>query len=159
VVVLEWIDSIVVGLVEEYETRNVYELCEALEIEIRIVDPSNIMLHSCKSHYYRYFDDREIIFIDKTIEEGPEKDFILKHELGHALCNAEILSAAYSNNNLGKAERQANYFAIQLSNLEFDEIMMHQMTYEQIAAYLDLPYEQVGDILENKFSSIKNTKL
>ena len=114
---MEWIDSIVVGLIELYGTRDVYELCDALEIEIRAVSPSNIMLHGRESHYYRYFGDREIIFIADTIQDGHEKDFILKHELGHALCNTDVTCAAYSNKNIGKIERQANYFAMKLSNL------------------------------------------
>lgn len=149
---MEWIDSIVVGLIELYGTRDVYELCDALEIEIRNVPTSNIMLHGRESHYYRNFDGYEVIFIDETIQDGPKKSFILKHELGHALCNPDIACAAYSNKNIGKIERQANYFAMKLSNLEFDYVVMYQMTYEQISAYLNLPYDKVGELLENKFT-------
>lgn len=149
---MEWIDSIVIGLIEQYGTRDVYELCDALEIEIRSVPASNVMLHGCASHYYRYFNGAEVIFIADNIKAGPEKDFILKHELGHAVCNAEILCVAYSNKNLGKAEREANYFAMQLSNLEFDNTALYQMTYEQISAYLQLPYDKVSELLEKKFT-------
>lgn len=149
---MEWIDSIVIGLVEKYGTRDVYELCDALEIEIRPIAPSNILLHGHKAYYYRYFNDTEIIFIDNTIEESSKKDFILKHELGHALCNAEITSAAYVNTNTGKIEKEANYFAMQLSNLELDEVSMYQFTYEQVAAYLHIPHDKVSCLLENKFT-------
>lgn len=152
---MEWIDSIVIGLIEMYGTRDVYELCDVLEIEVRSAPPSNIMLHGHKSHYYRYFDNSEVIFIDETLQAGPEKDFILKHELGHALCNPDITCAAYSNKNIGKIERQANYFALKLSNLEFDVVAMYQMTYEQISAYLHIPYDKVCKLLEDKFTPLK----
>lgn len=151
-IILEWIDLIVIGLVEQYGTRDVYELCDALGIEIRIVSFDNPLLRNCESYYYRNFNGEEIIFISNAIKHKTEKDFILKHELGHAVCNAEILYAAYSNKNIGKAEREANYFAMQLSNLDFDSIEMHQMTYEQISACLRLPYDKIGELLENKFS-------
>ena len=149
---MEWIDLIVIGLVEQYGTRDVYELCDALGIEIRIVSFDNPLLRNCESHYYRNFNGQEIIFISNSIKYKTEKDFILKHELGHAVCNAEILYAAYSNKNIGKTEREANYFAMQLSDLDFDSVEMHQMTYEQISACLQLPYNKVGELLENKFS-------
>lgn len=158
-IILEWIDLIVIGLVEQYGTRDVYELCDALGIEIRIVSFDNPLLRNCESHYYRNFNGQEIIFISNSIKYKTEKDFILKHELGHAVCNAEILYAAYSNKNIGKIEKQANYFAMQLSNLELDDIGMYQMTCEQIAAYLQLPYDKVGELLEDRFASHKNIML
>jgi len=135
---VDWIDDIIVGLIEEYGTRDVYELCDALGIEIREVEPSNILLRNHEAYYYRNFMDSEVIFIANNVD-GCIKEFVLKHELGHALCNTEVLSAGFTHANVGKMERQADYFAAKLSNLELDNITMHQMTIEQIASCLEIP--------------------
>lgn len=143
---MDWIDNIVLGLIEEYGTRDVYEICDALEIEIREVEPSNILLRGHEAFYYRDFNNNEVIFIVNNLENRI-KNFILKHELGHALCNTEILFAGFTHINIGKIERQADYFATKLSNLELDDVTMHQMTIEQIASCLEVPERAIRQLV------------
>lgn len=142
---MEWIDSIILGLIDSYSTNNVYELCDCLGIEIRYVEPSNIVLDGHEAYYFRNFNNSEIIFISNELDDSL-KEFALKHELGHALCHDE-LSAAYSLTNTGKLEKQANYFAIKLTNIKFDEVYFREMTLEQIASFLELPYEPLKQIV------------
>lgn len=143
---MKWIDDIVTGLVEVYGTRDVYELCDCLEIQIRSLDPSNILLHGHEAFYYRYQDGTEIIFLSNALE-NPLKDFVLKHELGHALCNADILSVGFTYSNVNKSERQANYFALKLSNIVLDEVDLREMTLEQIASYIGIPYKPLKQVI------------
>lgn len=142
---MEWIDIIILGLIESYGTRDVYELCDCLGIEIRTVEPSNFILDGHEAFYYRNFHDNEIIFISNELEDHI-KDFVLKHELGHALCHDEP-SAAFSLVNIGKLERQANYFAFRLSDIKFDDVELQGMTLEQIASCLELPYEPLKQLV------------
>lgn len=143
---MKWIDDLILGLVEEHGTRDVYELCDILEIEIREVDSSNILLHNHDAFYYRYFNNKEIIFISNCIDDRI-KEFVLKHELGHALCHPDLLNAGYSLINIGKLEKQANYFALKLSNIYFDKVQLNEMTLEQIANCLSIPYEPLKQLV------------
>ena len=127
---MHWIDNIILGLIESFNTQNVYELCDCLDIEIRCVEPHSPLLNKNKSFYYRIFGEKEIIFINGKLE-NPLKDFIIKHELGHALLHTNILYSSMCNT--GKLERQANYFALRLSNITFDEVELQGMTLNQIA--------------------------
>lgn len=73
--------------------------------------------------------------------------FILSHELGHALCNPDLLCAAFTFSNKGKFERQANYFAFKLINIKFDEIELEGMSLEQIAALTQIPYNVLSQFI------------
>ncbi|GFZ30747.1 ImmA/IrrE family metallo-endopeptidase [Clostridium zeae] len=143
---MQWIDNIVLGLVDEYGTRDVYELCDCLEIEIRGLDPSSIILNGHEAFYYRHFNGAEIIFISNKLE-NPLKEFVLKHELGHALCHTGILSAGFLYSNIHKLEKQANYFAFKLSDISFDKVELREMTLEQIASCLEIPYEPLKQLV------------
>lgn len=143
---MEWIDNIVLGLIDKYNTRNVYELCDYLDIAIKKLDPTNILLRKKDAFYYRDFQDNEIIFIKNNLSLPLEK-FILSHELGHALCNPDLLCAAFTFSNKGKFEKQANYFALKISNIKFDEVELDGMTIEQIASCLELPYEPLKQLV------------
>ncbi|MHC1683460.1 MAG: ImmA/IrrE family metallo-endopeptidase [Clostridiaceae bacterium] len=140
-----WIDEIVLGLTDKYNTNNIYELCEAMEIKIVKLEPKNILLHAKEAYYYRDFDDNEVIFIRNNLHPLLEQ-FILKHELGHALCHPDILHAAYTFSNIGKLEKQANYFAFKLSNITLDKVYLNEMTIEQIACYVGIPYEVLKQV-------------
>ncbi len=137
---MEWIDEIIEGLKENYCTTNVYEVCDALFIAIVKLDKENILLRKKDAIYDRCVNGIETIFIRNDLHPVIE-DFILKHELGHALCHPDLLQASYTFCNTGKLEKQANYFALRLSNIAFDEIQLLEMTTEQIAAYLEIPHE------------------
>ena len=137
---MEWIDEIIEGLKERYGTTNVFELCDVLSIVVVKLEKENILLRKKDAIYDRCINGIETIFIRDDLHPIIE-DFIIKHELGHALCHPDLLHAAYSFSNKGKLERQANYFALKLCNITFDEIELLEMTTEQIAAYLEIPHE------------------
>lgn len=144
---MEWIDDIILGLLEKYNTNNIYEICRGENIKIVKLNPDNILLSKKEACYYRDLDDNEVIFIRNNLPLEKEQ-FILKHELGHALLHPDVLSAAYSFYSTGKLERQANYFALKLSNICLDKIELENLTLEQIAAYVGVPYEPLRQVLE-----------
>ena len=142
---MKWIDYIVAGLEEEHGTLDVYEICDSRKILILEVDSSARMLKGHKAFYYRNLDEKEVILISNALDEHL-KEFILKHELGHAICHPGMLSAAFTYSNKGKYEKQANYFAFKLSNISFDKIEFEGMTIEQIACCLKVPLDPLKQI-------------
>ncbi|MDU4953442.1 ImmA/IrrE family metallo-endopeptidase [Clostridium sp.] len=137
-----WIDDIVLGLKDSCKTDNVYEIYDELNIIIRKIDPSSILLHGNDSLYTRDYLDSEFVLIRNDLDENLER-FILFHELGHALLHVDVVRAAFNQKclNKHKLEKQANYFALKMLNLKFDSIEMEGMTLEQIASYMQIPYE------------------
>ena len=142
---MKWIDHIVAGLEEEHGTLNVYEICYFRKILILEVDPSHGMLEGHEAFYVRNRNNREVILISNALDEHL-KEFILKHELGHAICHPGVLSTGFTYSNKGKYERQANYFAFKLNNINFDEIEFEGMTIEQIACCLKVPLDPLKQI-------------
>jgi Zn-dependent peptidase ImmA (M78 family) len=141
----KWIDDIICGLIDRYDTNNVYEICEGENIKIVKLDPENILLDKKVAYYYRDIEDNEVIFIRNNLHPNIEQ-FILKHELGHALLHPAILSAPYTLSNVGRLERQANYFALKLSNLNFDKVELEGMTLEQISKYFKIPHQPLREL-------------
>ncbi|SHI91321.1 protein of unknown function [Clostridium amylolyticum] len=141
----KWIDDIILGLIDRYGTNNIYEICNDEGIKIVKLDPENILLNKKEAYYYRDIEGNEVIFIRNNLDPNLEQ-FILKHELGHALLHPDILSAPYTLSNTGKLERQANYFALKLSNLKFDRVELEGMTLEQISKYFKIPYKPLEQL-------------
>lgn len=143
-----WIDNIIEGIKDTYNTSNIYELYDYLNIKIIKLDFNNILLKGNESFYYRNLFESEIVFIRNDLNIHYKK-FILSHELGHALLHTHIFEAAFNINliNIGKLEKQANYFAIKLLDIRFDEIQMHQMTYEQIASCVEVPVRALKQLV------------
>lgn len=137
-----WIDEIVLGLQESYDTSDVYELYNFLGVNIKELEPNNILLLGNDSLYARDYLDAETVYIRDDLTSELKK-FILLHELGHALLHVNIFSAAFNRNSINeyKLEKQANYFAFKMLNLKFDNIEMEGMTLEQIANWIKVPYE------------------
>jgi Zn-dependent peptidase ImmA (M78 family) len=133
-----WINDIVTGINESYLTNSPYELCRYLDIRIEKVEPTYYLLKGKNSIYFRNFYSKEVIFIRNDLY-GEEEEFDLRHELGHALLHTHISSSAHIN--IGKLEKQANYFALALSGITFDCIDLEGMTLRQIASCLEVPYE------------------
>ena len=136
---MHWIDEIVLGLIDTYNTNNPYELCDELNIFIIKLEAENKLLQGNQSIYIRNFYGKEIIFIRNDLNKNHEL-FYLRHELGHAVLQPDI---QHSSNkkllNIPKFEKHADYFALRLSKIDFDEIYLHQMTYEQIASCIEVP--------------------
>ena len=137
---LEWIDSYILGLIDLYDTCNIYELFDYLNIKIKKLDKDNVLLQHNEAFYNRFSSSGEIIFIRDDLPANYEK-FILAHELAHAIIHVSLFEAAFNIEliNNGKLELQANYFAFKLTNIFFDETELQGMTIEQIANCLELP--------------------
>lgn len=144
-----WVDEIIVGLKEMYNTDNVYEIFDYMNIKIHKIDSNNILLKNNDSFYYRDYLGNELIFIRNDLNINLEK-FILLHELGHALLHTNSYEAAFNikHINIGKLEKQANYFAFKLLQPSFDPTDLEGLTLEQIASLLELPYKQLLEFIE-----------
>lgn len=141
-----WIDNYVIGLGEIYNTYDIYELYNLLQIKIERLDKDNILLQDNESIYYRDYLGLEIVFLRNDLNYEYEK-FILAHELGHAIIHIDMYTAAFNKDliNIGKYEKQANYFALKLLRINLSVGEFDGLTIEQIAAILNLP----KDCLEN----------
>lgn len=140
----QWIDDCLNGLIDMYETNNVYDLYSFLEIEIVKIPHDNILLQGNEAIYCRSYLDKECVFIREDLDLPYEK-FILAHELGHALLHTDINTAAFNSRliNTDKIEMQANYFAIRLliDERDIDYVYLDGMSIEQISSYLGVPKE------------------
>lgn len=104
------IKSTVQKLSKKYKTNDPFKLASELDILIVYENLGSIL---------GYFDAH---FRMKTIhinENAPEelKGFICAHELGHAILHAKVNTpflSAYTLYSIGKIERQANTFAVEL---------------------------------------------
>ncbi|AGK97981.1 ImmA/IrrE family metallo-endopeptidase [Clostridium pasteurianum] len=137
---MNWIDSIILGLIEECGSNDIYEVCDYLGIDIVKLEPNNAILLGNESVYNRNFFNREVIFIRNDFAVKYAR-FVISHEVCHAVVHTSIGSAAFNGDliNKGKLERQANYFAFKFNNIKFDEIQLYEMTMEQISSCLELP--------------------
>lgn len=142
---MTWINEIILGLLDTYGTNNPYELCDLLGITIRKVPSSFKMLAGDNSIYLRDYFEKEIIFIRNNLNQNHE-EFYLRHELGHALLHVDVLNSSLCNK--GKLELQANYFAVELSKIAMDSIELNEMTLEQIACCLELPYKPLKQVID-----------
>lgn len=140
---MKWIKNIIDGLVEMYNTRNVYELIDLLGITIIRKNYSN---SNKKARFFRNSLGDEYIFLDNNLNEYEEK-YVLAHELGHAILHTD-LSCEYfyfSNINSDKIEFQANYFATELliDDKSLDKEFLMDKSINQLACYLGVPEQMV----------------
>lgn len=135
-----WIDNILIGLTETYNTSDIYELYDYLNITIIKLNFDNPLLKSNEAFYYRDYFENEVVLIRNDLDRLYEK-FILAHELAHAILHTETYEAVFNKDllNLGKFEKQANYFATKLLNLDPDSIECDYLTIQQIASCLEVP--------------------
>lgn len=143
---MKWIDNIVYELINTYGTNNPYELCNQLNISIIKLESENKLLQNNKSIYIK-FNESKIIFISDDLNLNHEL-FYLRHELGHIILQSNTQNSLNKNIlNTYKFEKQANYFAFKLSNIELDEIEMYKMTIEQIASCIKVPYHALKQLV------------
>lgn len=143
---MQWIDDIVLGLIDLYDTNNPYELCDYLEIGIIKVNPDTLILSGNNSLYIRNYFDNEVIFIRNDLNPHHE-EFYLRHELGHAILHINLPNSNLTN--LLKLEKQANYFAFRLAQIELNEMEFRDLTIEQIASCLEVPHGAFKQIVNN----------
>lgn len=134
-----WIDEYVLGVFELCGSKDIYEICDYLGILIKKIYKSNNLLRGNDAFYFRDYFGSEIIFIRDDLSCNFEK-FILAHELGHAIMHVDFTTAAFNNLiNEGKLEKQANYFAFKLLDINIEKDNFEQLTIDQISNYLEIP--------------------
>ncbi|SNV74979.1 hypothetical protein [Clostridium cochlearium] len=60
---LNWLDNILEGLIDTYDTNDIYELYDYLEIKLIKLEPNNILLKGNESLYNRNYFGNEIVLI------------------------------------------------------------------------------------------------
>ncbi|MDF2884162.1 MAG: phage repressor protein [Clostridiaceae bacterium] len=145
---MEWIDNILMGISDIYDTYNIHELYDYLKIKIVSLDSNNILLHGNEAFYNRDYIENETVFIRNDLNICYER-FILAHELAHALLHTEVYSAAFNKDliNKGKFEKQANYFALKLLKINLVSEQYKDLTLKQIASCLELPEEVLNQLV------------
>lgn len=141
----DWITDIVIGLVETYETNDVYLLCDYLNIEL--VHTYDIARN--KSYFMRNENGEEFIFVRKGLDYKEERSLIA-HELGHAILHTWLNVSFYCMPlcNRGQLELQADRFAAELLLLgtRLDDLEWESATVEAFANEIEV----AGDLIELK---------
>lgn len=131
---LAWIDEYVDGIIDYCYSKDIFEIYNTLNINIKRIDKDDCLLQGNEALYIRSHFGLETVFIRDDLPYKYEK-FILAHELGHALLHTEIAKAAYNSKiiNKGKLENQADYFALKILDIKIDEDLYEGYTLEQLA--------------------------
>lgn len=145
---LFWIDEYVSGVIDYCNSRDIFEIYNTLDINIKKIDKDNLILQGDEALYVRNYSGVEIVFIRDDLPYKYEK-FVLSHELGHAILHTEIAQAAYSKKlvNKGKLERQATYFALRLLDIKLDNVYHYQLTKKQIAQGLFVTEDSLNYVI------------
>lgn len=137
---MDWIKQIVEGMIEFYETRDIYELLERLEIVLI----KKKLASGEKGRFLRNVFNDEYIYVSETLSEYEEK-MIIAHELGHLILHTDLSTSYYTENHLlnkDQIEVQANKFAAEL--LIPDDIKISEgITTKELACYLEVSEELV----------------
>ena len=144
---MNWIDEMVIGLIVTYSTTDVYEICDSLGITINRVNKDYPFLFGKNAMYEKTEDGEETICVKNGLYKNSER-FAIAHELGHAMLHSELLDLSFSCPNTGKIDREANYFAFKLHNIDIDKYQISHLTSEQLAYVIDLNPELL-DVLMN----------
>ncbi|MCQ4921512.1 ImmA/IrrE family metallo-endopeptidase [Tissierella carlieri] len=131
---LSWIDEYVHGVIDHCYSRDIFDIYNTLNINIKRVDKDDPLLQGNDALYIRSYFGLEVVFIRDDLPYKYEK-FVLAHELGHAILHAEVNKAAYNSRliNKGKLEKQSDYFALRLLDISIHRDFYEGHTIEQIA--------------------------
>lgn len=138
---MKWIDEIVIGILDYYETNDPYDILVAMGVQITKTDKNNPIL--LKKNCI-FIAELNLIYIRDDLVLEYEL-FFLRHELGHILLHLDSTNTYIINT--GKIERQANYFAFKLSNITLDEIELYEMTIEQVSCSISMPQTALKQIM------------
>ena len=142
------------SLTQKYATRNPYELCEALDIRVRLKDLGT----DIKAYYFYHSRIRNIVLNTRVSEMF--RKILTAHELGHDILHrgaaklkgfqeVELFDMARP------VEFQANLFAaeILIDDAELLELLSdHDKSFFDIARQLYIP----APLLDFKFRALKN---
>lgn len=144
---LSWIDEYVSSVIEYCNSNDIFDIYSTFNIDIVKINKNDLILKGNEALYIRNYFNTEVVFIRDDLPYQYEK-FILAHELGHALLHTEVYTAAFNRNfiNNGKLEKQANYFALKLLNIELDSINYEGYTMAQIAKTLYISEESLLEL-------------
>ena len=131
---LSWIDQYIDGVIDYCGSNDIFEIYNTLNIKLKKINENDPLLHGNEAIYIRDYFGVEVVFIKDNLPYKYEK-FILAHELGHALLHLGVVTAAYNKGliNNGKLERQANYFALKLLDINIDKDCYEGYSFEQLA--------------------------
>jgi Zn-dependent peptidase ImmA (M78 family) len=127
------------NLVNKYKTRDVYELCDYLNIKIMYEDLGNI------KGFYQSCLDSQIVHINIDLDDR-EKRIVAAHELGHVILHKELNILFLESNTYfvkNKYEKEANKFAIELllKDDDLDKDSFKNMTLDHLSTYFEIPKE------------------
>lgn len=112
-VYLTWIKERVEKVVKRYHTNHPLELASFLHIHVIPFD-----LHEDVLGFYMYDRRNKYIFYNKNLENNIcMRNFIIAHELGHAILHTKLNTPYLKKNTLysiDKIEKEANRFAVEL---------------------------------------------
>lgn len=139
---LKWIDHIIEGI-NTLSYENVYDLCNLLDIHIRIVYKEDKLIYNILKDndglYWRNKDGLELIFIKEGLHHK-YKEFIIAHELGHAILHVEETMSAFHKDLIvkGKLERQATYFALKILGYNINKNDLQYLTTKDICQIISI---------------------
>ncbi len=138
------------NLIRKYNTCNPYKLATLLNIEVLVM---NLSLDMPKGIFKKVLGTKFIIINSSRVLNEADKDFILAHELGHAIFHSSDRAFFLHDHTFyqrGRFEIEANKFAAELliDEKEIDEITLNEMTITQISSYFNVPKE----LVEYKFN-------
>lgn len=133
------------NLVRKYHTRNPYKLATKLGIQVHECFLSQNMP---KGFFKKILGKKFIVVNLSKINNEYDKDFVLAHELGHALLHSDDTTFFLHDHtfcNRGKFETQANKFAAELliDEEDIDKYLLEHLSLEQLSCYFCVPKELV----------------
>lgn len=133
------------NLIRKHNTRCPYRLAKELGIHIHECNLSNDMP---KGLFKKMLGKKFIVLNLTRIKNEFEKQFVLAHELGHAVLHSNDTTFFLHDHtfcNRGKFEIQANKFAAELliNETYIDESCLKTLSVEQLAAYFCVPKELI----------------
>lgn len=144
-----WIKEMVEGIIEEFQTRDVFEIIKALDITL-VRQP---LSKNKKGRFFRDSYGNEIITLSNNLNEY-EEIAIAAHELGHAILHTNPNTSYYTTDlvPMCKIELQANKFAAEL--LIPDKEILNFSSYNNITIDdLSCIYRVPKEYIKLKFDS------
>ena len=150
----DYIADVADDLIRKYNTRNPYEICEALGIKIRLKD----LGHEIKAYYFYQSRIRNIV-INRHVSEMLQR-ILVAHELGHDRLHQEIaMHRGFKEievfNMAVQTEFQANLFAAEIL---IDDSELLEMLNDEDKSFFGVACELYvpAPLLDFKFRALKH---